>query len=118
MPDIALPDLGYVRAMAEAAVVNPEAFDLSVLTGHLLRLLDATEAALGCHQEHEGRCTACIESCNCVGDAYGPLIGSELPAAEVRKIVCEAWESCPHGSEPWPCVEYRAITTALLGEES
>ena len=38
--------IGFVRAMAEAAAVTPEAFDRKVLTGHLLRFADGCEAVL------------------------------------------------------------------------
>jgi hypothetical protein len=115
MADELTAKLGMIRAMAEAASVTPEAFDLSVLTGHTLALVAATEATLELHQDFEGRCTHCRESCTCIEDAL-PEAGHMMYPAQVHKAAWDGWANCPHGNEPWPCAEYRAITTALLGE--
>lgn len=42
----ALAGLGYLRACIEAAVVQPEAFDLSVLLGHVRKLADGYDALI------------------------------------------------------------------------
>lgn len=59
-------------------------------TPELARYREAIELVEGLHTEHEGRCTHCVEWCE-----------------------CEEYRDCPHGNEPWPCPTMRILANVL-----
>lgn len=50
------------------------------------------EPVLALHTEDEGRCTHCLEPCDCLADF------DEARVAD-----------CPHGNAEWPCATIRAL---------
>jgi hypothetical protein len=67
------------------------------------RLRLAVLAALETHNPHDGRCTECVEWCDCLdGVETSDVIDAGLAA-----------QQCPHGNVPEPCGTVRAIARAL-----
>ena len=65
-------DLGYIRALAQAAIATPsEPGALDIISHHALRLLDALEAVLGNHVKlpggpsGDGFCPTCMRIWPC-----------------------------------------------------
>lgn len=49
------------------------------------------------HEDHEGRCTLCLEPCDCFGQAVADDAEDDLEELGLR------WSECPHGNAPYPC---------------
>ena len=54
--------LGYLRAALDAAIMQPEAFDLPVLLGDWGKALDALAHVLAAHHDSGGRCAWCRDA--------------------------------------------------------
>ena len=72
---------------------NSQAF-MNIRIRNRIDLLEAAiEKARALHEEHEGRCTHCVEWCDCL---------DENPNA--------TFNDCTHGNVKWPCPTYLILS--------
>ena len=113
--------IGYLRACMDAAIQQPEAFDLPVLLGDWGQALEALAAVLALHQP--GRVMILGKLCRKHED-YRHFSISATEADEVGQCpACMAtvYVSCTGCGVPRPlddCPDRRAISAALTGTES
>lgn len=101
-PDVERPpvrqlqaEIAQLRHAVEVAegVASHFATEVNDLAGADNELADLQRKIRAIHQEFEGRCTHCVELCNC-------LDGN--PDARVA--------DCTHGNVGWPCTTIQALT--------
>ncbi len=98
-----LAALDRLIELEQAATAGPwrtHDTDLGSLGGHIAvlrndaaRSLRGRRSILMRHAPHDGRCTSCLEWCECI---------------EGARV-----EDCAHGNTPWPCPDWRDAAAGL-----
>jgi hypothetical protein len=106
--DHAWAELDEARTLAEQrgrhTVLQGEALDKVI--AELKRAQAVVEAVRALHTEFDGRCSECVEYCDCL-DRVKEL-GDDVEVAVSARM-------CPHGNKSWPCPTIEALDHGEAG---
>jgi hypothetical protein len=110
MPDIGLAALDEIRARAAASEADA-GFTAAARTD-VPRLLAALDAVLARHTPK----TVIVH--NMCGAHHSIVLPGCPDCTTTEHVACKACDPVCPADNAWPCAEYRAISRALLGQDS